>query len=87
MSFVGRKGHGIASVTSSTAKSKSRTNVLCKNGLFYLRHNNLEKDCPLVVALKAMGLESDQATLATVELDYLESFRSSQGVANHPSLN
>ena len=34
--------------------------VKMKNGQFFLQHNNLEKDCPLVIALKAMGLESDQ---------------------------
>jgi DNA-directed RNA polymerase beta subunit len=33
---------------------------------FYLQHNNLEKDCPLVIALKAMGLESDQDILQMV---------------------
>ena len=54
------KGQGVASVTSSTSRNKTRTIVKFKNGQFFLQHNNLEKDCPLVIALKAMGLESDQ---------------------------
>ena len=54
------KGQGVASVTSSTSRNKTRTIVKFKNGQFYLQHNSLEKDCPLVIALKAMGLEADQ---------------------------
>ena len=50
----------MASVTSSTSRNKTRTIVKFKNGQFYLQHNSLEKDCPLVIALKAMGLEADQ---------------------------
>eukprot|EP00039_Didymoeca_costata_P008121 m.108328 g.108328 ORF g.108328 m.108328 type:complete len:1159 (+) comp13958_c0_seq4:354-3830(+) len=60
------KGQGIASVTSSTSKSKSRTSVVNKNGKFYLRHNNLGQDLPLVIALKAMGMESDQDIIQMV---------------------
>jgi DNA-directed RNA polymerase III subunit RPC2 len=54
------KGLICASVTSSTHERKSKTNLVQKNGKIYLRHNTFQEDIPIVIALKAMGLESDQ---------------------------
>ncbi|EDL21407.1 polymerase (RNA) III (DNA directed) polypeptide B, partial [Mus musculus] len=55
-----RKGAVGASVTSSTHEKKSRTNMAVKQGRFYLRHNTLSEDIPIVIIFKAMGVESDQ---------------------------
>ena len=55
-----RKGLVTASVTSSTHERKSKTNVVIKSNKFYLKHNSLSEDIPIVVVLKAMGMESDQ---------------------------
>ncbi|KAJ3402281.1 DNA-directed RNA polymerase [Chytriomyces confervae] len=49
-----------ASVTSSTHEKKSKTNVVyAKGGKTILRHNSLSVDVPVVVIMKAMGIESD----------------------------
>lgn len=47
-------------VTSSTHERKSKTHIICKNGRFALRHNTISDDVPVVIALKAMGVTSDQ---------------------------
>lgn len=57
---VDDKGMVMASVTSSTNERKSRTSIIIKQGRFFLRHNTLSDDCPLVMVFKAMGVESDQ---------------------------
>ncbi|KAL7066634.1 DNA-directed RNA polymerase, beta subunit family protein [Cryptosporidium serpentis] len=49
-----------ATVTSTTAESKSRTLVVYKNGKLYLRHNSFTDDIPLCIVLKAMGIETEQ---------------------------
>eukprot|EP00917_Polyrhabdina_sp_WS-2016_P007527 GHVP01016885.1.p1 GENE.GHVP01016885.1~~GHVP01016885.1.p1 ORF type:complete len:1169 (+),score=208.31 GHVP01016885.1:1983-5489(+) len=49
-----------AVVTSASAESKTRTLVVVKQSKLYLRHNTFGDDVPLVVALKAMGMETDQ---------------------------
>ena len=36
------------------------SNIFFKNGSVYLKHNSLGDDIPIIVILKAMGLESDQ---------------------------
>ncbi|KAJ3211685.1 DNA-directed RNA polymerase III core subunit ret1 [Entophlyctis luteolus] len=49
-----------ASVTSSTHEKKSKTNVVyAKGGKTVLRHNSLSVDVPVVIIMKAMGIESD----------------------------
>ncbi|XP_059834558.1 DNA-directed RNA polymerase III subunit RPC2 isoform X2 [Hypanus sabinus] len=55
-----RKGTVGASVTSSTHEKKSRTNLVVKQGRYYLRHNTLSEDIPIAIIFKAMGVESDQ---------------------------
>ncbi|KAI8622243.1 hypothetical protein BC830DRAFT_1163145 [Chytriomyces sp. MP71] len=49
-----------ASVTSSTHEKKSKTHVVyAKGGKTILRHNSLNVDIPVVIIMKAMGIEAD----------------------------
>lgn len=58
------KGVVQASCTSSTHGGlKSKTYVATKKGRIYLRHNSLHEDVPIVVALKALGVQSDKEIL------------------------
>ncbi|KAF7320895.1 DNA-directed RNA polymerase subunit beta [Mycena chlorophos] len=53
-----------ASCTSSTHGGlKSKTYVATKKGKIYLRHNSVHEDIPIVIALKAMGIQSDKEIL------------------------
>ncbi len=61
-----RTGQITCQVTSSTHGTKSRTNVVTKGGKYYLRHNSMEKDVPVVVVFKAMGITSDQEIVQMV---------------------
>lgn len=61
-----RKGLVCASVTSSTHERKSKTYVGLKGGKLYLRHNSLADEVPLVIALKALGMESDRGIVELV---------------------
>jgi DNA-directed RNA polymerase III subunit RPC2 len=60
------KGNYAASITSSTMERKSRTNILIKNKKLYMKHNTLGDDMPIVIVLKAMGIESDQEIVSMV---------------------
>ncbi|QDS76845.1 DNA-directed RNA polymerase III subunit [Venturia effusa] len=60
------KGVIQASVTSSTHERKSKTYVLLKKGKLFVRHNILSEDVPVVVMLKAMGIQSDHEILSLV---------------------
>ncbi|KAL9643773.1 hypothetical protein ABK040_016075 [Willaertia magna] len=64
----------ISSVTGSTHYRKSKTNIIVKHEKFYLDHNSFTKDVPIMVLLKAMGLESDQEIIQLIgtERKYLE---------------
>jgi len=57
------KGVIQASVTSHTANVKTKTYVLLKKGLLYLRHNSLNEDVPVSIVLRAMGVQSDHEIL------------------------
>ncbi|KAI7185892.1 DNA-directed RNA polymerase III subunit [Hortaea werneckii] len=57
------KGIIQASVTSHTANVKTKSYVLTKKGLIYLKHNSLNEDVPIVIALRAMGVQSDHEIL------------------------
>ena len=54
------KGEIRAAVTSSTVERKSKTYMVSIKGKFYLRHSSSSEDIPIVIALKAMGVETDQ---------------------------
>lgn len=66
----------VASVTSSTHERKSKTNVTIKNGKIYLKHNTFTDDLPIMVVMKAMGLESDQEAIELIgtEAEYVSLF-------------
>ena len=53
------KGIIQASVTSHTANVKTKTYVLLKKNLLWLKHNSLTEDIPIAIALRAMGVQSD----------------------------
>ncbi|KAG0004534.1 DNA-directed RNA polymerase III core subunit ret1 [Modicella reniformis] len=74
---VDRKGFVQAGVTSSTMERKSKTYVGTKNGKIYLKHNSISEDIPIVVALKAMGMQSDKETTQLVcgqDSKYIDKF-------------
>jgi DNA-directed RNA polymerase III subunit RPC2 len=56
-------------VTSSTHGAKTRTNVTTKGGRYYLKHNTLDKDIPVAIAFKAMGITSDQEIVQVCNLN------------------
>ena len=60
------KGHVSASVTSSTHERKSKTAIYLANGKMYLKHNTFQEDLPIVIVLKAMGMETDQEIVQLV---------------------
>ena len=60
------KGHVSAAITSSTHDRKSRCNIFFKNHKLYLKHNSLGDEIPIVIVLKAMGIESDQEIVQLV---------------------
>ncbi|CAG8980315.1 hypothetical protein HYALB_00013147 [Hymenoscyphus albidus] len=64
-----KKGIVSASVTSTTHERKSKTYVLMKKERVYLQHNILTEPVPIVVALKAMGIQSDHEMLLLVAGD------------------
>ena len=57
------KGIIQASVTSHTANTKTKTYVIFKKGQLSLRHNSLNEDVPIAIALRAMGVQSDHEIL------------------------
>ncbi|KAJ1934536.1 DNA-directed RNA polymerase III complex subunit Rpc2, partial [Linderina macrospora] len=57
---VDNKGFMAANVTSSTHERKSKTYVVYKKGALYLKHNSINDDVPLVVAMRAMGMTADK---------------------------
>ncbi|PKI83324.1 Ret1p [Malassezia vespertilionis] len=58
-----RKGLVQASVTSSTHERKSKSYVLTKHGLLYVKHNSLHEDIPIVIVFRALGILSDKEIL------------------------
>jgi DNA-directed RNA polymerase III subunit RPC2 len=64
-----RKGEITAQVTSSTHEKKSRTNIVVKHGKYYLRHNTLQEDVPVMIVLRAMGVESDQEIVQFIGME------------------
>lgn len=65
------KGKVMASVTSSTHERKSKTNLVANGGAILLRHNTMTDDVPIVVVLRAMGVEHDQEILQLVGMEPL----------------
>ena len=73
------KGNVSAAITSSTHDRKSRCNIFFKNNKLYMKHNSLGEDIPIIIILKAMGLECDQeiVQLVGVEPEIIELFSGS----------
>ncbi|KAI3843089.1 hypothetical protein MKX03_018344 [Papaver bracteatum] len=63
------KGNLVASVTSSTEKIKSKTVILMDKDRIYLQLNQFSKKVPIMVVMKAMGIESDQEVVQMVGRD------------------
>ncbi|OWP03891.1 DNA-directed rna polymerase III subunit [Marssonina coronariae] len=61
-----KKGIVSASVTSSTHERKSKSYVMLKKERIYLQHNILTEPVPIVIALKALGIQSDHEMLLLV---------------------
>ncbi|KAL6041665.1 DNA-directed RNA polymerase III subunit RPC2 [Balamuthia mandrillaris] len=68
-----------ATVVSSTHERKSRTNIGVKNGCIYLKLNMLSEEIPIVILMKAMGIETDQEIVQLVgsEATYADALSSS----------
>ncbi len=66
---IDRTGNVTCQVTSSTHGTKTRTNVIVKGGRYYMKHNTMEKDVPIAVIFKAMGVISDQEIVQMVGTD------------------
>ncbi|XP_024537767.1 DNA-directed RNA polymerase III subunit 2 isoform X1 [Selaginella moellendorffii] len=62
-------GSVTASVTSSTHERKSKTNIIIKHEKIYVKLNVFSDDVPIVVVMKAMGMESDQEIIQMVGTD------------------
>ncbi|KAF2118859.1 hypothetical protein BDV96DRAFT_596676 [Lophiotrema nucula] len=63
------KGIMQASVTSSTHERRTKTYVIQKKGLMFLRHNTLSEEVPIVFALKALGVLSDKEIMLMIAGD------------------
>ncbi|GAV62441.1 RNA_pol_Rpb2_6 domain-containing protein/RNA_pol_Rpb2_2 domain-containing protein/RNA_pol_Rpb2_1 domain-containing protein/RNA_pol_Rpb2_3 domain-containing protein/RNA_pol_Rpb2_4 domain-containing protein/RNA_pol_Rpb2_5 domain-containing protein, partial [Cephalotus follicularis] len=64
-----KKGNINASVTSSTEATKSKTVIVMEKGKMYLSLNQFSKQVPIMVVMKAMGMESDQEVVQMVGRD------------------
>lgn len=53
----------VCSVTSTSAQTKSKTNIIMKDDKFFLAHNSFTVDVPAAILFKAMGITSDQEML------------------------
>ncbi|TKY68401.1 DNA-directed RNA polymerase III subunit RPC2 [Spatholobus suberectus] len=69
-----KKGNITASVTSSTEKIKTKTVIVMENEKLWLQLNQFPKKVPLMVVMKAMGMESDQEVIQMVGRDPRYSF-------------
>uniref|UniRef100_A0A1D1YTE4 DNA-directed RNA polymerase subunit beta n=2 Tax=Anthurium amnicola TaxID=1678845 RepID=A0A1D1YTE4_9ARAE len=63
------KGRVTASVTSSTHETKSKTVFFMEKEKIYLQLNQFNKPIPVMVIMKAMGMESDQEIVQMVGRD------------------
>ncbi|KAI8802370.1 hypothetical protein BJ742DRAFT_762479 [Cladochytrium replicatum] len=73
-----RMGLITASVTSSTTFQKSKTNVTYgKTGRLVLKHNSIGVDMPVVIIMKALGIQSDKEMVELIcgrDPDFLNLF-------------
>ncbi|KAF6143408.1 hypothetical protein GIB67_029577 [Kingdonia uniflora] len=64
-----RKKRLTASVTSITEMTKSKTTIVMDKGKIYLEINQFEGKIPIMIVMKAMGIESDQEVVQMVGRD------------------
>lgn len=64
-----KKKNITASVTCSTEKIKTKTVIVMENEKLWLQLNQFPKKVPLMVVMKAMGMESDQEVIQMVGRD------------------
>lgn len=57
-------------VASSTHEKKSRTTVIVKHNKYYLKHNSMTEEIPIVIIFKAMGVVSDQEIMQLIGVDH-----------------
>ena len=58
-----------ASVTSSSAERKSKTNIILKGQRILVKHNSLTEPVNAIIILKAMGCDSDQEIIQLIGAD------------------
>ncbi|KAK9663844.1 hypothetical protein RND81_14G002200 [Saponaria officinalis] len=66
---IDRKKNLIASVTSSTATTRSKTVILMEKEKIYLQLNQFQTKVPMMVVMKAMGMEHDQEVVQMIGRD------------------
>lgn len=66
---VDKKGNLIASVTSSTATLKSKSVIVMEKEKIYLQLNQFQGKVPMMVVMKAMGMEADQEVVQMLGRD------------------
>lgn len=59
----------VCDVLSSNLDRKSKTNIISKKNKYYLKHNQLSEDIPIVVIFKALGIESDYSIMSAIGED------------------
>ncbi|KAF1899808.1 hypothetical protein Lal_00019940 [Lupinus albus] len=64
-----KKGNFIASVTCSTEQFKTKTVIVMEHEKIWLQLNKFSKKVPIMVVMKAMGMESDQEVVQMVGRD------------------
>ncbi|KAL5706643.1 DNA-directed RNA polymerase [Ranunculus cassubicifolius] len=64
-----KKGRLMASVTSSTEAKKTKTNIVIDKERIYLQLNAFTAMIPIMVIMKAMGMESDQEVVQMLGRD------------------
>ncbi|KAH8820488.1 DNA-directed rna polymerase-like protein III subunit [Xylogone sp. PMI_703] len=72
-----KKGIVSASVTSSTHERKSKSYVMLKKERITLQHNILQEAIPIVIVLKAMGIQSDHEIQHTYQDEFSVNFEES----------
>ena len=55
-----------ANVTSYSQDTKTRTSVIYKNNMFYVKHNSFKSDINLIIIFKAMNILSDQEIIMLI---------------------
>ena len=65
------KGKNLSSnVNSFSRDTKSRTSVIFKNNIFYVKHNSFKNDINLFIIFKALNIESDQEIIMLIGQKY-----------------